>query len=104
MNVNQQVPIIGREPSQQTDSSRPLIDLSAYESKIRKDIANLAQGILQTHACTAESAFRAAEDFYRIKDVYIRTGEIPAEPEPATMTAEEFLAIAEARNAESPGA
>lgn len=80
MNVNQQVPILGRgEVSGQTDSSRTLIDMSAYESKIRKDIANLAQGILQTHACTAESAFRAAEDFYRIKDEYIRTGVIPPE-------------------------
>lgn len=58
----------------------PIIDLSPHDGKLRRDIANLAQGILQTHACTAESAFRAAEDFYRIKDEYVRTGVIPPEP------------------------
>ena len=62
------VPIIG--------NGKPLIDLSPEVGKVRKDVANLAQGILQTHACTAESAFRAAEDFYRIKELYLRTGEI----------------------------
>ena len=61
MNLNQQVPII---------------DLSVYESKIRKDVANLAQGILQTHACTAECALRIAEDFYRLKEEYLRSGKI----------------------------
>jgi hypothetical protein len=80
VNANQQVPIIGHQTG---DSKGPLIDMSAYESKIRKDVANLAQGILQTHACTSESAFRAAEDFYRIKELYLKTGEIPAEPQDA---------------------
>jgi hypothetical protein len=55
-----------------------LIDMSVYESKIRKDVANLAQGILQTHACTAECALRIAQDFYRLKELYLRTGEIGA--------------------------
>ncbi len=73
-----QVPIIGRGEAASNASAMKsqLIDMSVYESKIRKDVANLAQGILQTHACTAESAFRAAEDFYRIKELYLRTGAI----------------------------
>jgi hypothetical protein len=74
VNLNQQVPIVG----QGDPSAKPLIDMSPTEGRVRKDVANLAQGILQTHACTAESAFRAAEDFYRLKDHYMRTGEIGA--------------------------
>lgn len=79
LNVNQQVPILGQNTNQRQDQQGPLIDMSAYEGKLRKDVANLAQGILQTHACTAESAFRAAEDFYRIKELYLRTGVIGEE-------------------------
>ena len=80
LNLNQQVPIIGGAGK---ECQGPLIDMSAYEGKLRKDVANLAQGILQTHACTAESAFRAAEDFYRIKELYLRTGVIGEEPQDA---------------------
>lgn len=69
----QAVPIIGQQTSQ-------LIDMSAWEAKVRKDVAGMAHALVLQHAVTVKSAFMAAEEYFRVKDVYMRTGQLE-EPE-----------------------
>ncbi len=78
-----QVPIIGQgaEAGGVADPrTGGLIDMSPYEAKVRKDVAAMAHALVIQHAVTVKSAFMAAEEYFRVKDLYLRTG-LLEEPE-----------------------